>query len=171
MWRKPEETKPSSPVIGASAPVHESAPVEAVRTVAGLTAEVVNPSGGLVTSTITIKGEIRGREDLYIDGNIQGTIQLSEGRVTVGPHGKITADIDAREIVVRGTVKGAVRGRERVEVGRTADISGNVVTLRIAIEEGALIHSKVEITGADQAKNQASSAPKSLAMKATGESK
>jgi cytoskeletal protein CcmA (bactofilin family) len=177
MWRKPEEAKTASPVGDTPAPT--PAPVDAVRSVAGLTAEVVQPSGGLITSSIVIKGEIRGREDLYIDGEIQGTIQLSEGRVTVGPHGKISADIDAREIIVRGKVKGAVRGRERVEVGRTADISGNVVTLRISIEEGAQIHSNVEITRANQTaksgnepqKPAASEAPKSLVMKASGESK
>ena len=120
-----------------------------VRSVAGLTAEVVQPSGGIITSTLLIKGEIRGREDLYIDGEVQGTIQLSDGRVTVGPHGKISADVDAREIVVRGKVKGAVRGRERVEIGRTGEVRGDIVTVRIAIEEGAQIHSKVEITRAD----------------------
>ena len=83
---------------------------------------------------------------MYIDGEVQGTIDLSDGRVTVGPHGKISADMDAREIIVRGKVKGAVRGRERVEIGRTGEVRGDIVTVRIAIEEGAQIHSKVEIT-------------------------
>ena len=94
-----------------------------------------------------------GREDLYIDGEVQGTIRLSEGRVTVGPHGKISADVDAREIIVRGKVKGALHGRERVEVGRTGEIRGDIVTIRIAIEEGAQIHSKVEISRADDSQN------------------
>jgi cytoskeletal protein CcmA (bactofilin family) len=150
--------------------------VEAVRSVAGLTAEVVQPSGGVITSTLLIKGEIRGREDLYIDGEVQGTIHLTDGRVTVGPHGKISADVDAREIVVRGKVKGALRGRERVEVGRSGEIRGDIVTLRIAIEEGAQIHSKVEITRAEESRNarptekpSGAGAPHSLVMKAGGE--
>jgi cytoskeletal protein CcmA (bactofilin family) len=125
-----------------------------------------------------IKGEIRGREDLYIDGEVQGTIHLSEGRVTVGPHGKISADVDAREVVVRGKVKGAVRGRERVEIGRTGEIRGDIVTIRIAIEEGAQIHSKVEIARADSSTSPRGSAKsatsgsgtlQSVAMKAAGE--
>jgi cytoskeletal protein CcmA (bactofilin family) len=143
MWRKPEDSKPVSPAAEIPPPARVATPV---RSVAGLTAEVVQPSGGMITSSLVIKGEIKGREDLYIDGEVQGSIHLSEGRLTVGPHGKIMADVDAREIVVRGKVKGAVRGRERVEIGRTGEIRGDIVTVRIAIEEGAEIHSKVEIT-------------------------
>lgn len=173
MWRKPEESKPSAPV----AEVPTAPKPESVRSVAGLTAEVVQPSGGVVTSTLVIKGEIRGREDLYIDGQVQGTIHLTEGRVTVGPHGRISADVDAREIVVRGNVKGSVRGRERVEIGKTGEIYGNIATLRISIEEGAQIHSKVEITrGEEPRANRAAekstpvasqqSSQQSMAMKA-----
>jgi cytoskeletal protein CcmA (bactofilin family) len=172
MWRKPEESKPSLPVAeGLPAPKPEP-----VRSLAGLTAEVVQPSGGVVTSTLLIKGEIRGKEDLYIDGEVQGTIHLVDGRVTVGPHGKISADVDAREIVIRGKVKGSLRGRERVEVGKTGEIRGNISTLRIAIEEGAQIHSNVEITRGDEPrgarapeKSAGSVSPQSMAMKAGGD--
>jgi len=150
----------------------------AVRTVAGLTAEVVQPSGGIITSTLLIKGEVRGSDDLYIDGEVQGTIHLSSGRVTVGPHGKISADVDAREIIVRGKVTGALRGRERVEIGSTGEVRGDIATSRIAIGEGAQIHSKVEITRAENSQNNralakpsggASAASQAVAMKAGGE--
>jgi cytoskeletal protein CcmA (bactofilin family) len=152
MWRKPEDSnKAASPV--AEVPPQAPRVDPPVRSVAGLTAEVVQPSGGMVTSTLLIKGEIRGREDLYIDGEVQGTIHLTDGRVTIGPHGKISADVDAREVVVRGKVKGAVRGRERVEIGRTGEVRGDISTIRIAIEEGAQIHSKVEISRADESKS------------------
>jgi cytoskeletal protein CcmA (bactofilin family) len=151
MWRKPEDAKPTTTV--AEVPPVTPRVETPVRSVAGLTAEVVQPSGGVITSTLIIKGEIRGREDLYIDGQVQGSIHLSEGRVTVGPHGKIAADVDAREVIVRGTVKGAVRGRERVEIGRTGDVRGDIATIRIAIEEGAQIHSKVEIARADESRS------------------
>jgi len=157
MWRKPEDAKPAAPAAEtpASASAPSSNPVApprtepVVRSVAGLTAEVVQPSGGIITSTLLIKGEVRGSEDLYIDGEVQGTIHLSNGRVTVGPHGKIAADVDAREIVVRGKVTGALRGRERVEIGSTGEVRGDISTQRIAIGEGAQMHSKVEITRAD----------------------
>jgi cytoskeletal protein CcmA (bactofilin family) len=177
MWRKPEDAaKPASPV--AEVPPTAPRVDPPVRSVAGLTAEVVQPSGGVITSTLIIKGEIRGREDLYIDGQVHGTIHLSEGRVTVGPHGKISADVDAREVIVRGTVKGSVRGRERVEIGRTGEVRGDIATIRIAIEEGAQIHSKVEIARADESRNvskpakvsgSSSVVPQAVAMKASGE--
>jgi cytoskeletal protein CcmA (bactofilin family) len=176
MWRKPEDSKPASPAAEVPQPARVEAPP--VRSVAGLTAEVVQPSGGVITSSLLIKGEVRGREDLYIDGEVQGTIHLSEGRVTVGPHGKISADVDAREVIVRGKVKGAVRGRERVEIGRTGEIRGDIVTVRIAIEEGAQIHSKVEITRGEDSQGTRSSVKSSgsvpaaiqtVAMKAGGD--
>jgi cytoskeletal protein CcmA (bactofilin family) len=183
MWRKPEDAKPAAPA--AEAPTTTPAPTSApraeqpvVRSVAGLTAEVVQPSGGIITSTLLIKGEVRGSDDLYIDGEVQGTIHLTNGRVTVGPHGKISADVDAREIIVRGKVTGALRGRERVEIGSTGEVRGDIATLRIAIGEGAQIHSKVEIARGDGSQNNRAGAkpsgnttamPQAVAMKASVE--
>jgi cytoskeletal protein CcmA (bactofilin family) len=183
MWRKPEDSKPASSSSSegtAPAPAHTPYGDAPVRSIAGLTAEVVQPSGGTITSTLLIKGEIKGSDDLYIDGEVQGTIHLSSGRVTIGPHGKISADVDASEIVVRGKVTGALRGRDRVEIGSTGEVQGDIVTSRIAIGEGAQIRSKVEIakeTGAPQtsrgsAKNYSSGAPamaQAAGMKASGE--
>jgi cytoskeletal protein CcmA (bactofilin family) len=183
MWRKPEDSKPGAPA--GEVPTPAAAPTTAprveqpvVRSVAGLTAEVVQPSGGIITSTLLIKGEVRGSDDLYIDGEVQGTIHLSNGRVTVGPHGKISADVDAREIIVRGKVQGALRGRDRVEIGSTGEVRGDIATLRIAIGEGAQIHSRVEIARADTTENKTAGAKPSggttvmsqaVAMKASGD--
>jgi cytoskeletal protein CcmA (bactofilin family) len=168
MWRKPEESKPAAPAANVPTPAQSTTPAPAstpatvqasaprvepsVRSVAGLTAEVVQPSGGIITSTLLIKGEVRGTDDLYIDGEVRGTIELSNGRVTIGPHGKISADVDAREIVVRGKVSGSLLGRDRVEIGSTGEVNGDISTLRISIGEGAQIHSKVEIDRPDNSK-------------------
>jgi cytoskeletal protein CcmA (bactofilin family) len=181
MWRKPEDSKPAAPAAEGQTPAPAPAPRAdtPVRSLAGLTAEVVQPSGGIITSSLLIKGEIKGSDDLYIDGEVQGTIHLSNGRVTVGPHGKISADVDAREIIVRGIVTGALRGRDRVEIGSTGEVRGNIATARIAIGEGAQIHSKVEITREDSAQNGRTVAKshggptamaQAVAMKASGES-
>jgi cytoskeletal protein CcmA (bactofilin family) len=180
MWRKPEDSKPGAPAPEGSTPTPAQAPRvdPAVRSVAGLTAEVVQPSGGTITSTLLIKGEIKGAEDLYIDGEVQGTIHLSNGRVTIGPHGKISADVDAREIIVRGKVTGALRGRDRVEIGSTGEVRGDIATSQIAIGEGAQIHSKVEITREDSSKNNragtksfggSTAMAQAVAMKASGD--
>jgi cytoskeletal protein CcmA (bactofilin family) len=159
MWKKPEDGKPAAPA--AQVPGQTQVPAQrvepTVRSLAGLTAEVVQPSGGIITSTILIKGEISGSEDLYIDGEVQGSIDLSSGRVTIGPHGKISADVDAAEIVVRGRVTGALLGRDRVEIGSTGEVKGNISTPRISIGEGAQIHGKVEIDRADKAQHGSSS--------------
>jgi cytoskeletal protein CcmA (bactofilin family) len=178
MWRKPEDSKPAAPAAEGQTS-SQSPRVEAtVRSVAGLTAEVVQPSGGTITSALIIKGEVRGSDDLYIDGEVQGTIHLSNGRVTIGPHGKISADVDAREIIVRGKVTGALRGRDRVEIGSTGEVRGDIATTRIAIGEGAQIHSKVEITREDVSQTNRGTAKSaggaagmshSVAMKAVGE--
>lgn len=161
-WRKPEDSKLAIPSTSATPAAETPTPAQrveppAVRTVSGLSAEVVQPSGGTITSSLTIKGEVRGREDLYIDGEVQGSIHLSDGRITIGPHGKISADVEAREIVVRGKVKGALRGRDRVEIGSTGEVLGDIATTRIAIGEGAQIHSKVEITRAEDSRNNRTS--------------
>jgi len=183
MWRKPEDSKPAAPAAEAPTPAATPTPAPrveqpVVRSVAGLTAEVVQPSGGIITSTLLIKGEVRGSDDLYVDGEVQGTIHLSNGRVTVGPHGKVSADVDAREIIVRGKVQGALRGRDRVEIGSTGEVRGDIATLRIAIGEGAQIHSRVEIARADNAQNNRSAAKSgsgttvmspAVAMKASGD--
>jgi len=180
MWRKPEDSKPAAPAAEGptSAPAQAPRVDPPVRSVAGLTAEVVQPSGGIITSTLVIKGEIKGNEDLYIDGEVQGTIHLSDGRVTVGPHGKISADVDAREIIVRGIVTGALRGRDRVEIGSTGEVRGDIATTRIAIGEGAQIHSKVEILREGSTQSNRPTAKSSggstaiaqaVAMKASGE--
>lgn len=181
MWRKPEETKPAAPAAEAPTPAPNpipastpaaaaQTPAPTVRTVAGMTAEVVQPSGGTITSTLLIKGEVRGTEDLYIDGEVQGTIHLTNGRVTVGPHGKISANVDAREVIVRGKVNGSLRGRDRVEIGSTGEVHGDIATSRIAIGEGAQIHSKVEIARAgesQQPNNRPAAKPAANSMAAT----
>ena len=168
MWRKPEDAKPAAPVANVPTPTPAPAPAPGprveptVRSVAGLTAEVVQPSGGIITSTILIKGEVTGSEDLYIDGEVQGTIELSNGRVTIGPHGKISADVDAREIVVRGKVSGSLMGRDRVEIGSTGEVHGDISTQRISIGEGAQMHSKVHIERPDNSqKNRPTSSSSS----------
>lgn len=177
MWRK-EDTKPAAPAaeVPTPAPIPTNTPVAAtapaapvLRTVAGMTAEMVQPSGGTITSTLLIKGEVRGTEDLYVDGEVQGTIHLTNGRVTVGPHGKISANVDAREVIVRGKVTGSLRGRDRVEIGSTGEVNGDIATSRIAISEGAQIHSKVEIarTGETPQQNNRPAAKSAATMAAT----
>ncbi len=146
MWRKQDEPKPAppaTPLVVSPAPEQPST----------LAAEPMEPGAatGRVSKAIVIKGEISGEEDLFIDGEVQGSIRLRDGIVTIGPNGRVTADIDAAEIVVRGRVKGALRGRDRVHIGCSAQAAGDVVTRRVAIEEGAIFRGKIEVVGGEEA--------------------
>ncbi len=146
MWRKQEEPKPSSPATDL---VVSPAP-EQPRSLA---AHPIEPgtAAGNVSKAISIKGEISGREDLFIDGEVKGSIHITEGSVTVGPNGRVTADIEAREIVVRGKVKGSLRGRERVHIGRTGEATGDILTRRLAVEEGAILSGKIDVARGEAA--------------------
>lgn len=154
MWRKQDEGKPSSASSGS---VISPAP-EQPRSL-GLPPVEPGAVAGNLTKSITIKGDITGREDLFVDGEVQGSIRLGDGAVTVGPNGRVTAEIEAREIHVRGKVLGTLRGRERVQIGRTGEVSGDVVTRLISIEEGAVLRGKVDVGAAQETRPARGSTP------------
>src|SRR5712692_829525 len=156
MWRKQEEPKPSSPATDL---VVSAAP-EQPRSLAAHPVEPGAAAAGNVSKAISIKGEINGKEDLFIDGEVQGKIHITDGAVTVGANGRVTADIEAREIVVRGKVKGSLRGRERVQVGRTGEAMGDIVAPRLVVEEGAILSGKVDVTRAEDARGPRSTPSK-----------
>jgi len=97
-----------------------------------------------VTQGIRIKGEITGKEDLFVDGTLEGKLDIGNASCTVGPNGKVKADISAREVIIRGNVDGKVEGVERVQLWNTSRVTGEVRTERLAIEDGAVLRGKVE---------------------------
>jgi cytoskeletal protein CcmA (bactofilin family) len=114
-----------------------------------------------IGSSLKVKGELTGTEDLLIDGVVEGRIHLDDWKLTVGTTAKVTADIDARDVVVYGTVKGNVRAKGRIEIKRDGAIIGNLTTAQIMIEDGAGFKGTIEIdrSVAEQAeKNVASMA-------------
>jgi cytoskeletal protein CcmA (bactofilin family) len=98
-----------------------------------------------IGSTLQVKGEISGNEDLLIDGSVEGLVQLDERRITIGATAKVTADIIAREVVVYGTVKGNLRAKDRIEIKKDGSVSGDLTTARIMIEDGAHFKGSIEI--------------------------
>jgi cytoskeletal protein CcmA (bactofilin family) len=96
-------------------------------------------------SSLHVKGEISGSEDLLIDGSVEGLIQLDERKLTVGATAKVTADIIAREVVVFGTVKGNLRAKDRIEIKKDGSVNGDLTTSRIMIEDGAYFKGSIEI--------------------------
>jgi cytoskeletal protein CcmA (bactofilin family) len=100
---------------------------------------------GWLGASLRVKGEISGTEDLLIDGMVEGSIHLDERKLTVGKTAKLTADINARDVVVYGYVKGNVRAKGRVEIKKDGYVVGNLTTAQIMIEDGADFKGTIEI--------------------------
>src|SRR6202165_5136157 len=96
-------------------------------------------------SSLHVKGEITGNEDLQIDGSVEGLIQLDERKLTIGATSKVTADVIAREVVVYGNVKGNLRAKDRIEINKEGSVMGDLTTSRIMIEDGAYFKGSIEI--------------------------
>jgi cytoskeletal protein CcmA (bactofilin family) len=103
-----------------------------------------------ISAGLKIKGEITGTSDLTIDGETQGKVRLTNGRVTVGPSGRVIADIDAREIVVNGTVQGNLKASDSVRLGPSGHVEGSILTARIGIDDGARLRGNVEMIRAGE---------------------
>jgi cytoskeletal protein CcmA (bactofilin family) len=99
--------------------------------------------------SLVIKGEVKGDESVYIDGQIEGTISFADHRVTIGRNGKVSANISAREVVVMGSVKGNVQCTDRVDIRAEGILDGDIVTQRISVEDGAVLKGSVQIRTGD----------------------
>lgn len=97
--------------------------------------------------SVFIRGELSGSEDVYVDGQVEGTIQLNGNSLTIGPNGRIRANISAKNVTVNGSVDGNIEAGERTDLRKSAVVKGDVKTRRIAIEEGAYFTGKMEILG------------------------
>ena len=105
--------------------------------------------------SLVIKGEVTGSESLYIDGRVEGSINLPGNRVTVGRNGVVSANISAREIVVLGKVRGNMTASDRVDIRGEGSLTGDVVAQRISIEDGAYFKGGIDIRKPDQKANGA----------------
>ncbi len=98
-----------------------------------------------IGKTVLVKGELSGTEDLYLDGEVEGSIELRDHSLVIGPHGRVRAHIHARDVVVHGKVDGNIKGTERVELKKSAVLSGDIFTQRIIIEDGAFFKGAIDI--------------------------
>jgi len=98
-----------------------------------------------IGKSLVIKGEVTGSESLYIDGRVEGSINLSGNRVTIGRNGVVAANITAREIVVLGKVRGNLNATDRVDIRNEGSLTGDVVAQRISIEDGAFFKGGIDI--------------------------
>lgn len=114
--------------------------MEMPKTTENFRAEVAH-----IGKTVLVKGELSGTEDLYLDGEVEGSIELRDHSLVVGPHGRVRAHIHARDVVVHGKVDGNVKGTERVELKKSAVLVGDIFTQRIIIEDGAFFKGAIDI--------------------------
>lgn len=98
-----------------------------------------------VGQSVVIKGQIFGQEDLWLDGEIEGSIELPENKLVVGKSGKVHADIKAREVDVLGSVRGDIQAREKITIRKDANLVGNLKSATISIEDGAFFKGSIDI--------------------------
>jgi cytoskeletal protein CcmA (bactofilin family) len=144
---------PSSP----TAPVMASEPPAAPRPVTTTTADQAT-----IGKSLVIKGEVTGSESLYIDGRVEGSINLSGNRVTVGRNGVVSANINAREIVVLGKVRGNLTASDRVDIRSDGSLTGDVIAARISIEDGAFFKGGIDIRKGGQPQSKPNGEDKSI---------
>lgn len=119
-----------------------------------------------ISEGLKIKGEVQGSEDLRVDGEIEGRISLAGAAVVIGPKGRVNGDVQAREVVLEGSVRGNLNARERVRIATTGKLEGDVASERLVIEEGAHVSGRVD-TGAGESRGHQTSRPAAGAPAAT----
>ncbi|WP_263417198.1 bactofilin family protein [Terriglobus albidus] len=133
----PEPIRPTPPATG-----YEPA---AARTPASSPAAATTGEQATIGKSLVVKGEVSGSESLFIDGKVEGAINLPGNRVTVGRNGQVAANISAREIVVLGKVRGNCQASDRVEIRSEGSLTGDVIAARISIEDGAFFKGGIDI--------------------------
>jgi cytoskeletal protein CcmA (bactofilin family) len=106
----------------------------------------------VIGKSVVIRGDLSGNEDLFMDGDIEGTITLSESQLTVGPNARVHADVKVRDIVVFGQLTGNIQATGRVDLRQSAFVSGDVLAGRLSIEESAVLKGRVELKASAEGK-------------------
>ena len=140
-----EPTRPSVPTASS----HEQT---STRTSSTSPASPAAADQATIGKSLVVKGEVTGSESLYIDGKVEGAINLPGNRVTVGRNGQVSANISAREVVVLGKVRGNINASDRVDIRSEGSLTGDVIAQRISIEDGAFFKGGIDIRKPGQEK-------------------
>src|SRR5437867_6120114 len=135
MWKRDESDRPGRQQLAPTsghAPTPEQAYTPRSKTSHKMERDIVN-----IGKSVVIKGELNGSEDLTIEGHVEGTIQLKDNVLTIGPNGKIKAQIFAKSVIVLGEVTGNVTASEKVDIRDNGSVDGDIVAPRVAIADGA----------------------------------
>jgi len=167
MWNKRKEEeyppKPASAPAPTASQVKENVPMSTSPIPSHTASDSRGPA--IIGKSVMIKGQIFSREDLTIDGEVDGSVELHEHRLTVGPNGKLQAGVKAREVVVLGTIHGNVEASDKIDIRKDAKLVGDIKTARIVIEDGAYFKGSIDIARPEAAgKPAAPSQPKPAAV-------
>ncbi|MGA8938959.1 MAG: polymer-forming cytoskeletal protein [Acidobacteriaceae bacterium] len=132
----PEPVRPTPP---AATPAFSSGSASATP------GAIPNSEQATIGKSLVVKGEVSGSESLYIDGKVEGAINLPGNRVTIGRNGQVAANISAREVVVLGKVRGNCQASDRVDIRSEGSLTGDVIAARISIEDGAFFKGGIDI--------------------------
>lgn len=106
---------------------------------------VSRPDKTVIGENISIEGDIRGREDLLIQGSVKGSVHLEKHHLTVGPKGQVEAEINAESVTISGRLIGNIKALGKVEITREADFTGEIKAKRISVEDGAYLKAVIEL--------------------------
>src|SRR6266511_2159225 len=142
MWKRDESVKPTTPAPTApvASPPHPQPAASEVRSQTQIERDKVN-----IGKSVVIKGELSGSEDLTIEGNVEGRIELRDNVLTIGPNGKIRAEVFAKSVIVLGEVAGNVTASEKVDIREKGSVDGDIASPRVAIAEGAHFRGSVDM--------------------------
>ena len=149
MWKRDEAVKPTGPAGSGASPAPTAVPpsAEVVRTQSAPS----EPQRGMERTTVNIgksvviKGELSGSEDLTIEGQVDGKIELRQNILTIGPNGKIKAQVFAKSVVILGEVTGNVTASEKVDIRDNGSVDGDIAAPRVAIAEGAHFRGSIDM--------------------------
>jgi cytoskeletal protein CcmA (bactofilin family) len=149
MWKRDESPKPAPPAP-APAPAPTQAHTPAVPVSGGDFRRETGRDNVNIGKSVFIKGELSGSEDLTIEGHVEGRIELKENTLTIGPNGKIRAEVFAKSVIVLGEVTGNVTASEKVDIRDNGSVDGDVTAPRVAIAEGAHFRGAIDMQRAGQ---------------------
>lgn len=138
----PTETRSPNPAPEPSRMERPMPDTAALRT---MPSPVSSQGASTLGRSMVLKGELTGKEDLTVEGQFEGTIEVAENTVTVGVQGQVKSEIRARHVIVHGSVSGKIAAREKIDIRRTGNVTGDLVASSVAIEDGAYFKGSIEI--------------------------
>ena len=157
MWKRREE-KTNNPV-GATMPANPMReetilppPPSTTEGIGEAGRETTNLAAAHIGKSLRIKGELRGSEDMYIDGKVEGSIELRDHQLTVGPTGEVQANVNAKKVIILGSVKGNIHAVDSVDVQKSGSLVGDIVVAGVVIAEGAYFKGSIDIQKAGEGK-------------------